>query len=71
MLSGTGIYRYGDEPLRHPGFADNTNADVVECPDSGRVRTDVGPTGHHRETVTFKRGGRPFSLGFQDGEKID
>ena len=98
VLSGTGIYRYGDarllirawdclgapaageahqiintgdEPLRYLGFANNTNADVVEYPDSGRVRIDVGATGHHRENATFKKGGRLHPLGFWEGEEID
>jgi uncharacterized cupin superfamily protein len=98
VLSGTGIYRYGearlpikawdclgapaageahqfvntgDVPLRYLGFSNNTNADVVEYPDSGRVRIDVGATGHHRENATFGKGGRLLPLGFWEGEKIE
>ena len=85
VLSGTGIYRYGearipikewdclgapaggeghqiintgDVPLRYLGVSNNTNADVVEYPDTGRIHVDVGATGHHRENATFSAGGR-------------
>ena len=98
VLSGTGIYRYGDArlpikewdclgapaageghqiintgdvPLRYLGFANNTNADVVEYPDSGRIHIDVGASGHHRENATFSAGGRLAPMGFWEGEKID
>ncbi|MBL8690385.1 MAG: cupin domain-containing protein [Rhodospirillaceae bacterium] len=98
VLSGTGIYRYGDTrlpvrpwdcigapaageahqfintgevPLRYLGFANNTNADVVEYPDSGRVRIDVGATGHHRENATFRAGTRLVPMSYWEGEKTD
>ncbi|MBI1775652.1 MAG: cupin domain-containing protein [Proteobacteria bacterium] len=98
VLSGTGIYRYGDArlpikewdclgapapgeghqiintgdvPLRYLGFSNNTNADVVEYPDSGRIRIDIGATGHHRENATFGAGGRLVPMGFWEGEQLD
>lgn len=98
VLSGTGIYRYGearipikewdclgapaggeghqiintgDVPLRYLGVSNNTNADVVEYPDTGRIHVDVGATGHHRENATFSAGGRLVPLGYWEGEKVD
>jgi uncharacterized cupin superfamily protein len=98
VLSGTGVYRYGEArlpikpwdclgapaageahqiintgegPLRYLGFSNNTNADVVEYPDSGRIHVDVGRTGHHRENASFSAGGRLVALGFWEGEKVD
>jgi uncharacterized cupin superfamily protein len=98
VLSGTGIYRYGearlpikpwdclgapaageahqiintgDVPLRYLGVSNNTNADVTEYPDSGRIRIDLGATGYHRENATFGAGGRLTPLGYWEGEKTD
>jgi uncharacterized cupin superfamily protein len=47
------IINTGTEELRYLAFSNNTNADVVEYVDSGRIRVDVGATGHHREDATF------------------
>lgn len=62
------IFNTGDEPLRYIALSNNTNADVVEYPDSGRVRIDVGPTGYHHTDGTFKQGGRLTPLDYWDGE---
>jgi uncharacterized cupin superfamily protein len=61
----------GAEPLRYLAFSNNTNADVVEYVDSGRIRVDVGATGHHRENATFGAGGKLLPMGYWDGEDID
>jgi uncharacterized cupin superfamily protein len=65
------IINTGDVPLRYLGFSNNTNADVVEYPDSGRIHVDVGATGHHRENATFSAGGRLTRLGYWEGETVD
>jgi uncharacterized cupin superfamily protein len=98
ILSGSGIYRFGDEripvragdclgapaagaahqlintgsePLRYLALSNNTNAEVIEYPDSGRVRVDVGLSGFHRYDGTFKEGGRLSPLGYWEGEDIE
>jgi uncharacterized cupin superfamily protein len=60
----------GSEPLRYLALSNNTNAEVIEYPDSGRVRVDVGPSGFHRFDGTFKDGGRLTPLGYWEGEDI-
>jgi uncharacterized cupin superfamily protein len=62
------IINTGGEDLRYLAFSNNTNADVVEYVDSGRIRVDVGATGHHREDATFAAGGRLVPLGYWEGE---
>ena len=62
------IINTGAEDLRYLAFSNNTNADVVEYVDSGRIRVDVGATGHHREDATFAAGGRLVPLGYWEGE---
>ena len=62
------IINTGAEDLRYLAFSNNTNADVVEYVDSGRIRVDVGATGHHREDATFAAGGRLMPLGYWEGE---
>ena len=64
------IFNTGDEPLRYVALSNNANADVVEYPDSGRVRIDVGPDGIHDTSATFKQGGLLQPLGYWDGEDI-
>ncbi|KRA42649.1 cupin domain-containing protein [Devosia sp. Root635] len=61
----------GSEPLRYLALSNNTNAEVIEYPDSGRVRVDVGLSGFHRYDGTFKQGGKLTSLGYWEGENID
>lgn len=58
----------GAAELRYLAFSNNTNADVVEYLDSGRIRVDVGATGHHRENATFAAGGRLVPLSYWEGE---
>ncbi len=65
------IINTGDVTLRYIAFSNNNNADVVEYPDSGRVRIDVGATGLHEFNGTFKRGGLLTPLGYWDGEDIE
>jgi uncharacterized cupin superfamily protein len=60
----------GSEPLRYLALSNNTNAEVIEYPDSGRVRVDVGLSGFHRYDGTFKEGGRLSPLGYWEGEDI-
>jgi uncharacterized cupin superfamily protein len=62
------IINTGSEPLRYIGFSNNTNADVVEHPDSGRVRVDVGATGFHYVDGTYKQGLRPQAMDYWEGE---
>ena len=61
----------GSEPLRYLALSNNTNAEVIEYPDSGRVRVDVGLAGFHRYDGTFKEGGKLTPLGYWEGEDID
>ena len=51
-------------------LSNNTNAEVIEYPDSGRIRVDVGATGFHRYDGTFKDGGKLTPLGYWEGEDI-
>ena len=58
----------GTEPLRYLALSNNTNAEVIEYPDSGRVRVDVGPSGFHRFDGTFKQGGKLTPFDYWEGE---
>lgn len=60
----------GVEELRYIAFSNNTNADVTEYVDSGRIRVDIGATGHHREDATFGAGGKLTPMGYWDGEDV-
>jgi uncharacterized cupin superfamily protein len=64
------IINSGREALRYLAFSNNGNADVVEYPDSGRIRIDVGATGTHREDATFKAGGRLVPMEYWEGEDV-
>ena len=64
------IFNTGSQELRYIAFSNNTNADVLEYPDSGRVRIDVGAGGFHDPDGTFKQGGLLQPLGYWDGEDI-
>jgi uncharacterized cupin superfamily protein len=64
------IINNGDEPLRYLAFSNNEAGDVVEYPDSGRIRIDVGVTGTHRENATFKAGGRLVPMDYWEGEDV-
>jgi uncharacterized cupin superfamily protein len=58
----------GSEPLRYLAFSNNGAAEVIEYPESGRIRIDVGSKGLHREDATFKAGGRLVPMGYLEGE---
>jgi uncharacterized cupin superfamily protein len=64
------IINTGAEPLRYLAFSNNGIADVVEYPDSGRIRIDVGAAGAHREDATFKAGGRLAPMDAWEGEDV-
>ena len=64
------IINTGRENLRYLAVSNNSNADIVEYPDSGRIRIDVGATGRHREDATFKAGGRLGPLAYWEGGDI-
>ena len=64
------IINTGSEPLRYLALSNNTNAEVIEYPDSGRVRVDVGATGFHRFDGTFKDGGKLTPMSYWEGEDI-
>jgi len=64
------IINTGDEPLRYIGFSNNSNVDVIEHPDSGRVRIDAGASGYHYTDGTFKKGGRLTHMDYWDGEDV-
>ncbi len=66
---GHQIINSGTETLRYLAVSNNTNADVVENLESGRIRVDVGARGFHREDATFKQGGRFVPMGY--GDKMD
>ena len=68
--NGHQIINTGPDPLRYLAVSNNTNAEVVEYLDSGRVRVDIGATGHHRENATFAAGGRLTAMGYWDGEDV-
>jgi uncharacterized cupin superfamily protein len=61
----------GSDELRYLAFSNNTNADVVEYVDSGRIRVDVGASGHHRENATFAVGGKHRPTEYWEGEELD
>jgi uncharacterized cupin superfamily protein len=61
----------GEVPLWYLALSNNTNVDVVEYLDSGRVRIDIGATGHDRENETFAFGGRLVPFDYWEGERID
>jgi uncharacterized cupin superfamily protein len=61
----------GSEEPRYLAFSNNTNAEVVEYVDSGRVRVDVGATGHHREDATFAAGGQLSPMDYWEGEETE
>lgn len=58
----------GSEPLRYLAISNNGAAEVIEYPDSGRTRIDVGAKGLHREDATFKAGGRLVPMDYLEGE---
>ena len=60
----------GTEPLRYLALSNNSNAEVIEYPDSGRLRVDVGPSGYHRFDGTFKQGGKLTPFDYWEGEDI-
>jgi uncharacterized cupin superfamily protein len=62
------IINSGNEPLRYIGFSNNTNVDVIEHPDSGRLRIDAGASGYHHNDATFKEGGKLTHMDYWDGE---
>jgi uncharacterized cupin superfamily protein len=64
------LFNTGSEPLRYLALSNNTNAEVIEYPDSGRVRVDVGATGFHRFDGTFKQGGKLAPMSYWEGEDI-
>ncbi|MFC0009584.1 cupin domain-containing protein [Devosia nitrariae] len=64
------LFNTGSEPLRYLAVSNNTSAEVIEYPDSGRVRVDVGATGYHRFDGTFKEGGKLTPFGYWEGEDI-
>jgi uncharacterized cupin superfamily protein len=68
---GHQIINTGEVSLRYLAFSNNTSADVVEYLDSGRIRIDIGATGHHRENATFGAGGRLVPIDYWEGEQID
>jgi uncharacterized cupin superfamily protein len=63
------IINTGSEPLRYLAFSNNGAAEVIEYPDSGRIRIDVGAKGLHREDATFKAGGRLAPMAYLEGEE--
>jgi len=67
---GHQLINTGTTPLRYLALSNNTNADVVEYLDSGRIRIDIGAVGHHRENATFGAGGRLEPMDYWDGEDI-
>ncbi len=64
------IINTGGEDLRYLALSNNGNADVVEYPDSERVRIDVGADGTRWEDGTFKAGGRLVPMGYWEGEDV-
>jgi uncharacterized cupin superfamily protein len=67
---GHQIINTGIEPLRYLAVSNNAIADIVEYPDSGRIRIDVGATGAHREDATFRAGGRLAPMDYWEGEDV-
>jgi uncharacterized cupin superfamily protein len=64
------IINTGSVPLRYLAFSNNEVGDVVEYPDSGRIRIDIGATGTHRENATFRAGGRLVPMDYWEGEDV-
>jgi uncharacterized cupin superfamily protein len=64
------IINTGDEPLRYIGVSNETNAELVEYPDSDKIGVRVGSSGLHYKDHTFGARGRLTPMGYWDGEDI-
>jgi uncharacterized cupin superfamily protein len=62
------IINNGSEPLHYLGFSNNTTAEVVEYPDSGKIGVRAGIKNYDFESATFKARGRIASADYWDGE---
>ncbi|MFO1186677.1 MAG: cupin domain-containing protein [Alphaproteobacteria bacterium] len=63
------ILNPGPEELRYLGFSNNTNAELVEYPDSGKIGVRLGKVGVHFKDFTFRARGRLTPADYWDGEE--
>jgi uncharacterized cupin superfamily protein len=64
------IINTGSDDLRYIGFSNNTLADVVDYPGSGKISVRVGGSGFFYESATFKARGRLSPAEYWDGEDV-
>ena len=62
------IINTGSEELRYLGFSNNTGAEVVEYPDSGKIGVRAGIRDFEFTSATFKARGRIAAADYWDGE---
>jgi uncharacterized cupin superfamily protein len=62
------VVNTGTEELCYIGFSNNTHADVVEVPDSGKLSVRAGPKGFFYESATIQVRGRMTPAPYWDGE---
>ena len=64
------IINTGSEDLRYIGFSNNTNAEVVEYVDSGKIGVTAGGSGFFFEKPTFRARGKLTPAGYWDSENV-
>ncbi len=62
------IINSGSEELRYLGFSNNSSAEVVEYPDSGKIGVRAGIRDFEFTSATFKARGRITAADYWDGE---
>ena len=64
------IINTGSDELRYIGFSNNTNAEVVEYVDSGKIGVTANGSGFLFENPTFRARGRLTRAEYWDGEDV-
>jgi len=62
------IINTGNVELRYLGFSNNGSADIVECPDSGKISAWAGSKTNERKSATFAERGHLVAADYWDGE---
>ena len=66
---GHQVINTGAEPLRYLGFSNNSPADLVEYPDSGKIGFRIGAKGVNYVDATIRARGRLTPADYWDGEE--